>query len=221
MAFIESPRFPDNISYGSKGGPKFNTVITTVNSGFEFNNINWDQARHSYDVAMGVRDLQELSQLVSFFQIVRGRGHYFRYKDWFDYKSCALDELISSSDQTFGIGDGVTTEFYLLKTYDLSGGIINERFITKPVNGTILIEVNAILLTEDTYTNGISNNDNDYWIDYTSGKVTFNVAPADTTSIKWGGEFDVPCRFDVDQLELSMDFYGHGSTGIPVIEVRV
>lgn len=221
MAFIESPRFPDNISYGSKGGPKYNTVITIVNSGYEYNNINWDQGRHEYDAAMGVRTLAELSELVSYFHITRGKGHYFRYKDWSDYKSCDLDQVFTKDDQTFGTGNAVLVSFQLIKTYDLSGGIINQRDIKKPVVGTILIAVNGTLQTEDTYTGGVSNNDNDYWIDYTTGIVTFNIAPGAAANITWGGEFDVPCRFDTDKLELSLDFYGHGSTGVPIIEVKV
>lgn len=211
MAFIESPRFPDNISYGSKGGPKFNTVITTVNSGYEYNNINWDQARHYYDVSMGVRSLEELSDLVKFFQIVRGRGHYFRYKDWADYKSCDLEQTITNTDQIFGVGDGNTTDFQLIKTYDIGGGIINQRDINKPVNGTLAIAVDGTAKLETT----------DYTVDYTTGIVTFLTAPTAATSITWGGEFDVPCRFDIDELQVSLDFYGYGSTGVPVIEVRV
>jgi len=211
MSFIESPRFPDSISYGSKGGPKYNTVITAVNSGYEYNNIRWDQARHYYDVAMGVRSESELSELVSFFHITRGKGHYFRYKDWSDYKSCDLNATPAGDDQLIGIGDGATVEFQLIKTYDLSAGIINQREIRKPVNGTILITVNSVLQTETT----------DYTIDYTTGIVTFTSPPADTTNIAWGGEFDVPCRFDTDELQLSLDFYGYGSTGVPVVEVRV
>lgn len=225
MAFIETPRFPDSISYGSKGGPKFNTIITTVNSGYEYNNINWDQARHSYDVAMGVRSLSELSQLVSFFQITRGKGHYFRYKDWADYKSCDIDDTVDDEDQVFGIGDAVSTEFQLIKTYDLNGGVVNQRDIKKPVYQTIVIAINGTPQIEDTYTgtfpNLVSTTNNNYWIDYTTGIVTFNSAPASSASITWGGEFDVPCRFDTDELQLSMDFYGYGSTGVPVIEVRV
>lgn len=211
MAFIETPRFPDNISYGSTGGPKFNTVITTVNSGYEYNNINWDQSRHYYDVSMGVRSLEELSDLVKFFQVTRGRGHYFRYKDHADYKSCDLEATITNTDQAFGVGDGNTTTFQLIKTYDIGGGIINQRDIRKPVNGTILIAVDSITQVETT----------DYTIDYTTGIVTFITVPGAAAAITWGGEFDVPCRFDVDDLQLSMDFYGYGSTGVPVIEVRV
>lgn len=210
MAFIETPRFPDNISYGSKGGPKYNTVVTTVNSGFEYNNINWDQARHMYDVAMGVRSMEELSDLVSFFHITRGKGHYFRYKDWADYKSCNLQDTPASTDQVFGIGDGATLEFQLIKTYDLSGGVINQRDITKPVSA-ISIALNGTLQTVTTH----------YTVDYTTGIVTFVTAPAAAVSITWGGEFDVPCRFDTDELELSLDFYGYGSAGVPVKEVRV
>ena len=221
MAFIETPRFPDNISYGSSGGPKYNTTVITVNSGYEYNNINWDQARHYYDVAMGVRSMEELSDLVSFFHITRGKGHHFRYKDWADYLSCDLNQTPTPTDQVFGVGDGLTTAFQLVKTYDLGGGTINQRDIKKPVNTTILIALDTVLQTEDTYTGTVSNNDNDYWIDYTTGIVTFNSAPPWSVSITWGGEFDVPCRFDVDQLELSLDYYGHGSTGVPVIEVRI
>lgn len=211
MAFIESPRFPDNISYGSKGGPKFNTIITTVNSGFEYNNINWDTARHYYDVAMGVRSMEELSDLIKFFQVVRGRGHYFRYKDWADYKSCDLDQTITNTDQVFGVGDGNTLAFQLIKTYDIGGGVINQRDISKPVSGTLQIAVAGSPLSETT----------DYTVDYTTGIVTFVSAPAAAASITWGGEFDVPCRFDIDELQVSLVFYGHGSSGVPIVEVRV
>lgn len=211
MTFIETPRFPDNISYGSSGGPRYNTTVTVVKSGYEYSNINWEQGRHEYDVSLGVRDNSELSDLVKFFHIVRGKGHYFRFKDWQDYKSCDIEATITSTDQIFGIGDGVTTEFQLIKTYDLGGGVINQRDITKPINGTVLIANNSVLQTEVT----------DYSIDYTTGIITYITAPLDTVSLTWGGEFDVPCRFDVDQLQLSLDFYGYGSSGVPVVEVRV
>lgn len=211
MSFIESPRFPDNISYGSSGGPKFNTVVTLVNSGFEYNNINWDQARHYYDVSMGVRTLEELSDLVSFFHITRGKGHQFRYKDWADYKSCDLDASPAATDQVFGTGDGGTTAFQLIKTYDLSGGVVNQREIKKPIDGTVLIALNGVTQIETTH----------YTVDYTTGIVTFVTAPSASVSVTWGGEFDVPCRFDTDELQLSMEFYGHGGLSVPVVEVRV
>lgn len=211
MAFLESPRFPDNISYGSSGGPGYKTEITVVSSGYEFNNISWEQARHKYDASMGVRSESELSDLIRFFHITRGKGHKFRYKDWLDYKSCDIDKTPTATDQVFGIGDGVTEEFQLIKTYTydtLVGVDVNQRDIRKPVDTTILISIDNI--TTILYT-----------IDYTTGIVTFDTPPPLNSVLKWGGEFDVPCRFDTDELPLSLDFYGYASGSVPIIEVRV
>lgn len=222
MAFLETARFPTNISFGSTGGPRYNTTITVVSSGHEYNNINWEHARHIYDVSTGIRSQSELSDLIKFFHIVRGKGHRFRYKDWSDYKSCDQEDSVTMLDQLIGYGDDITTTYQLLKTYDLSYGLINERIINKPVKTTILISVNGILKVEDTYTDGISNNDNDYWIDYSSGLVTFNAPPAVDLEIRWGGEFDVPCRFDTDELNISLDYDSFSSIpSIPIVEVRV
>ena len=218
MAFLEDPRFPENISYGSQGGPRYNTIVTAVNSGYEYSNINWDQARHQYDASMGIRTMSELYDLIQFFHIARGKGHYFRYKDWGDYKSCPVDDTPTKDDQLFGVGDNSTTEFQLVKTYDLGGTITNQRTISKPVgvdenDTTILIALNTVLQTEGS--------GSDYTIDYSTGIVTFNSAPGSSVNITWGGEFDVPCRFDTDELALNLDFYLHGSTSVPIKEVRV
>lgn len=55
---------------------------------------------------------------------------------------------------------------------------------------------------------------------YTGAATLGNYAqPADT--LTWAGEFDVPCRFDVDQLRgeiLAKDVFGWGQ--IPIVEVR-
>jgi uncharacterized protein (TIGR02217 family) len=87
----------------------------------------------------------------------------------------------------------------------------NQRDIKKPVQETILIGVNGILQAETT----------NYSIDYTTGIVTFVLPPANGVPITWGGEFDVPCRFDTDELPLSLDFYGYASGSVPIVEVRV
>jgi uncharacterized protein (TIGR02217 family) len=213
MAFIETPRFPDNISYGSTGGPAYNTTLTIVDSGWEYANINWENSRHQFNAAMGVRSMSELSDLVKFFHICRGRAHSFRYKNWLDYKSCDVVDTISPIDQVFGIGDGSTTTFQLKKTYNLYGlvELSNSKDIRKPVANTILISKNSSVLLENT----------DYVVDYASGLVSFTVPPTLDDVLAWGGEFDLPCRFDVDTLALSIDFYEHGSTAVPIVEVRI
>ncbi len=45
MSFTEI-RFPENISYGSTGGPEFSTDVVTTHNGCEQRNINWSHATH-------------------------------------------------------------------------------------------------------------------------------------------------------------------------------
>ena len=82
MTMIETPRFPDDISYGSLGGPNYSTDIVTVQSGFETRNVNWLESRHSYDAAFGIRTEAQLSDLLSYFHAMQGRANTFRFKDW-------------------------------------------------------------------------------------------------------------------------------------------
>ena len=168
-------------------------------------------------MALGVRTQAELSDLIKFFQVARGKGHYFRYKDWVDYKSCDAEATATNIDQNIGTGDSSdgtngTQDYQLKKVYTLGGAIINERNITRPVNSTILIAVDGVAKTESTH----------YNIDYDTGIVTFTAGnrPLTGEAVTWGGEFDVPCRFDTDELEISLDFFEHGSASIPVVEVR-
>lgn len=213
MAFIETPRFPDNISYGSVGGPKYNTTLVIVDSGREYANINWDNARHEFNAAMGVRSTSELSDLIRFFHICKGRAHQFRYKNWLDYKSCDVEGVITPYDQIFGVGNGTLKDFQLTKTYEIYGiaELKHTYEIKKPVPGTIVVTIDNTIKTINV----------DYTVDYTTGIVSFVSAPALNSILTWGGEFDVPCRFDVDELQVSMDFYQHGSTNIPIVEVRI
>jgi uncharacterized protein (TIGR02217 family) len=213
MAFIETPRFPDNISYGSVGGPKYSTTLVIVDSGWEYANINWENARHEFNVAMGVRSMSELSELIRFFHLCRGRAHSFRYKNWLDYKSCPVEDIYTPYDQYLGIGDNTTINFQLTKRYELYGlsELINEKEINKPVSNTIVVAINNIPKTINT----------DFVVDYTTGIVSFQTPPTAGHIITWGGEFDIPCRFDIDELQITLDFYEHGSTNIPVVEVRI
>ena len=58
-------------------------------------------------------------------------------------------------------------------------------------------------------------------VDTTTGLITFTTAPANGAAITAGFEFDVPVRFDTDQLDVTLDIERLGSiTSIPLIEVR-
>lgn len=198
MAFHEI-RFPDDISYGSGGGPEFSTDIIITQGGFEQRNSNWANARAKYNVAHGVKTETQLAELIAFFRARKGRAHGFRFKDWTDYKV---------TGQVIGTGNGTQTIFQLIKNYTSSN--TETRTIMKPVSGTVKIYVNAVLQTS-----GVA-------VNTTTGVITFSAAPAAATTISADAEFDVPVRFDTDRLSASLDQYGSNSwLDIPLVEVRL
>jgi len=189
MSFINSPRFPDDISYGSEGGPLYQTHVETIQSGFESRNQNWSRARHVYDVSYGVREMPQLRTLTAFFHQMRGRLHTFRYKDWGDYTATSED----AAGEIVDVGGTL----YLAKVYGTANPYT--RIITKPVQGTILV-------------NG---SDTGFTLDYTTGVIT-----GPTAGDPWTGEFDVPVRFDQDELPTNLESLRVGSTAVRLIEVR-
>lgn len=73
MSFTEI-RFPENISYGSAGGPEFSTDVVTTHNGCEQRNINWSHARTRYNIAYGVRSNEQLLELITFFHARKGKA---------------------------------------------------------------------------------------------------------------------------------------------------
>ncbi len=207
MAFHEI-RFPDNISRGARGGPERRTQIVELASGDEERNASWANSRRRYDAAYGIRRADDLAAVVAFFEARNGRLYGFRWKDWGDYKSCLPSGTPAATDQTIGIGDGTTTTFQLVKAYT-SGAQTWIRSITKPVAGTV-----TVALDGNAQASGWS-------VDTTTSLITFTAAPASGVIISAGFEFDVPVRFDTDQLDVTHDIERLGSiTSIPLIEVR-
>lgn len=208
MSFHEV-RFPTKISFGSTGGPGRRTDIAELASGFEERNTAWSRSRHRYDVAYGIKSMNALHEVIAFFEARRGKLYGFRYKDWSDYKSCPPDNAVTPLDQVIGTGTGTATTFQLVKAYT-SGGQTYTREINKPVSGTVRIAVNDVELTSG------------WSINTATGVVTFTSAPANGHSIKAGFEFDVPVRFDADDLMIDLSEFRLGSvSSIPLVEVRV
>lgn len=139
MAFDEV-QFPTNISRGARGGPRRKTQIAALASGDEERNASWLNSRRQYDIAYGVRNADALATVVAFFEARNGMLYGFRFKDWSDYKSCAPSGTPNGNDQTLGSGNGVQATFQLSKAYT-SGGRTYQRAITKPVAGSVLVNL--------------------------------------------------------------------------------
>lgn len=159
MSFIETPRFPENISYGASGGAEFRTDIAAVSSGFEQRNVAWSAARASYDVSHANRSAADIATLNTFFRAVKGRAHGFRFKDWADYTVSSGEGILDA-----GVGDGYPT-YQLVKQY-VAGALTDLRDIKKPVSGSVVISRNGSPATE-----GVAAGN--YSLDTTTGIVTF------------------------------------------------
>jgi uncharacterized protein (TIGR02217 family) len=210
-SFIEAPRFPDDISYGSSGGPTWSTTVVEIDSGSESRNQRWSYPRHEYDVGYGIKTLASLENLSDFFKVVGGKAIGFRFKDWMDYKSCSRTATPAAIDCVIGTGTGALATFQLYKTYT-QGSYTRSRKILKPISGTIKV---AVAGTEKTITTHFT-------VDTTTGIVTFTAGNIPTTgqSVTAGFEFDVPCRFDTDKLSVNLENYSAGSTQAPLIELK-
>ncbi len=217
MAFIETPRFPDTISYGSSGGPEYNTTVIGLGSGHEQRIRNFDHPLHKYNVGLGVKVLTDLETILHYYHVVAGRFDGFRFKDFTDFSSAGLGNTVTNSDQNLGTGNSTdgndgNADFDLIKVY--SFGTTNySRPIYKPVSGTVLVAVDAVAKTETVH----------YNVDYTIGRITFTAGnnPLTGEVVTAGFEFDVPVRYDSDTIDISHEFFNAGALQIILKEIRI
>lgn len=195
MSFLESPIFPEKVSFGITGGPGYSTRVVRTIAGNEFRDQLLEQALHSYEASHVAKRPGYWEPLRAFFHIAGGRLNGFRFKDWSDF-------TVVSGEGAFA--QLSTLEFQMYKVYTVDASVRNRR-IQKP-------RPNAIITggTVDDY-------------DTTTGIVTMTSG----TPTGWTGEFDVPCRFDVDQMKGEIidkaptGAFFQSWSNIPIIEIRI
>lgn len=199
-------RFPGGISFGSSGGVERRTEITTLVNGFEERNSPWAQSRRRYDAGLGVRSMDDLAEVLAFFEARHGQLYGFRWKDWLDHRSCAPSVAQGAFDQPL---QGEGTGRQLVKVYSDAAGSYT-RTITKPVEGTVTVAVGGVVLGAE-----------DFSVDWTTGTVTLAADPG-AAAVTAGFEFDVPVRFDADTIEVNLAAFEAGEIpSVPIVEVRV
>ncbi len=204
-------RFPVAVSFGATGGPARRNEIVLLTSGHERRNARFADSRRSYDAGTGLRSLEDVHDVVAFFEARRGSLHGFRFRDPFDMKSCRPHEAPAATDQRLGTGDGTAAVFALAKTYG-QGADAYRRPIAKPVAGSVRVAVGGVEQAPGT----------DFSVDHATGRVTFlpGHLPADGATVTAGFEFDVPVRFDTEQLSVSLAGFRAGQIPtIPLIEI--
>lgn len=217
MAFLETPRFPVTMSHDSRMGPRFLTDVVVYANGAEFRNSRWSLPLLTFNAAYKMLTRSQLIDIYDLFLVSKGRANGFRVKDFFDFTSAANGrDTPTNLDQTLGTANGVLTQFQLIKTYTKGANSIN-RTTKKPVASTTVVAVNSVAQTVGV----------DFTVDTTTGVITFTSAPS-SGAVTAGFEFDVPCRFDIDdfsQVQIALNAASASddvlSVGdIPLVELR-
>lgn len=197
--------FPSNISMRSSGGPERRTRIIALAGGHEERNSPWRHSRRRYDAGYGVRSLDDLHEVISFFEARQGRLYSFRWKDWSDWKSCAPSKDITAFDQHIATADGEQNTFQLIKAYS-SGASTYRRPISLP-------SALKLALDGQEQTSGFT-------LDPLSGQLTFEVPPIAGMPLTAGFIFHVKARFDTDMLDINLEGFRAGNIpSIPIAEV--
>ena len=203
-------RFPLDVSLRGSGGPSRLTEIVTLASGREHRNSRWADSRRRYDAGFGIRTLDALHATWSFFEERRGRLYGFRYRDRVDHLSGPSSRPVAATDQFLGIGDGTTRVFQLAKTHG-NGPLPYRRVITKPLAESVRVAVAGIAVPASKVT-----------CDAAIGLITFaaDAVPRAGAAVTAGFAFDVPVRFDTDDLSVDLSAFTAGEIPkVPLVEI--
>lgn len=199
MSFHEI-RFLSELSKKAVGGPSFQTNIIELASGKEQRNINWQNARAKYAIAIKNLSNADAKKTLEFFYTRHGAAYGFRFKDWLDFEAV---------QQNIGTGNGVKTSFELIKNYT-NNGINYTRRIFKPVENSAKIFVDGAQINSG------------FTVDYINGKIVFVTPPANGKIITTSFEFDVPVRFAADELKIAYDnLQNNSAKEIEFIEIKL
>jgi uncharacterized protein (TIGR02217 family) len=220
MSYHATAVFPQDISYGSSGGPVHNTAIVETANGAEERIIRWQTPRHRYDVSYGIKNPEtQLPVLLKFHKARQGRAYAFPFLDFFDYSTNPAANInnfntlpATALDEIVGTGDGGTTQFQLIKTYTSVQSAV--RTLRKPIPNTIKVALDGTEVPIDNQVGAVAT------VNTNTGVVTFSTAPASGVQVTAGCKFYVPVRFESDELNISIDDFRKGGVpdGIGLIE---
>lgn len=210
LSSFHDVRFPVAISFGATGGPEWRNEVIGLTSGREKRNARHAASRRRFDAGTGVRSLDDVHAVLEFFEARRGTLHAFRFRDPFEMKSCGPSVTPDPLDQVLGRGDGSKRRFPLRKTYG-DGADAYQRQIRLPVVDTLKVAVSGVDLRAA-----------DFSFDAATAEVVIapTALPAAAAVVTAGFEFDVPVRFDIEHLSISLTAFKAGQIpAIPLIEV--
>jgi uncharacterized protein (TIGR02217 family) len=200
-AFIESPRFPEEVSAWARGGPEFQTAIAMAGGGAEMRNSIWTYPLCKWDIGGGLRTIANAQATIAFHRNAAGRANGFRMLDPFDNSA-----TVSTGVQgTSGLGTGLPTS-QLYKNYTI-GGSTAARKISKPVVGTVSLQRAVAAMTAGSAPGN-------YALDTTTGIITYVAdSSAAVTGVTVGATTQVTLASALSGLAVGGALYLSGLTG--------
>jgi uncharacterized protein (TIGR02217 family) len=205
--FDNHAHFPSALALGALAQFERRTDVQTFASGREARNALWAGTLRRWDAAGAVRGQNDLKALIAFFEARQGRLRAFRFRDPLCHRTGTGADPIPT-DQTVGLGDGQRTAFPLyLGGFDGANPARDARRIFAPRAEGFRLALDGVAQLSG------------FALDTAGGVVSFDDAPASGVVISAGFVFDVPVRFDIDLLEVSLDGFGAGrAPHVPLIE---
>ena len=176
---------------------QFNTIILENGAGEEQRIPRSTEYRFRGDFGSLLLNQQEVETLVNFYNARQGRYEGFRIQNPCDYEATAEPKYLDDNERTYTQGivypfPGTNKEFQLVKAY-CSIDRCSYKTITKPVEDTVFAYEDGTKLVTG------------YSVDLASGRLVFDSAPAGR--ITWAGEYDLPVRFDTEELPRVQEVY--------------
>jgi uncharacterized protein (TIGR02217 family) len=128
--------------------PRFSTRMTLSKSADESRTSLWKVPLRKFQLPLANMNFGEIEDLLNHFIIMDGPKCTWPWRDPLDYASCAPvppdegDPPITPVDQFLGAGDGVTSQFQLMKMRTF-GGFSRVRNIYLPVVDSVVISING------------------------------------------------------------------------------
>lgn len=199
--FIDAYPPPAIMKFGFISSPRFSTSITAVASGAENRNQNWAHPLHRFVAPDAIECHEDLVALHNMWMVTKGPLHTFPFRDPLDFASrdlLAADvaPTIGPTDQLLGIGNGLVTDFRLVRAYEF-GGETYERRIYRPVVDSVLVAMNALPPTTLPI-GGLPGGPYTFEVDRETGTITFDPPVANGVVVTAGFLFDVEARFEAD-----------------------
>lgn len=164
---------PQTVSVGFEADLDFPVDIVRDFAGFEFRNLNAEDAVREYRASLVGKTRAQTEELLHFWYARGGMSQSFNFKDHFDYEASLTEGVFTDL--------GAST-FQMWKRYSSTG--TRDRKILKPLASSLVVKAGAVVLTVTTQ----------YTLDATTGIVTTLGSPT-VVPTSWSGTFYVPVRF--------------------------